>query len=104
MRNLSSLTSWTGHAKPPGLSARLALSLTYQGPLAHALPTSYVEDPDLAFIVGVWDRLADECKRRLVEMAQGNLPTEGVGVKSVLCVKSNLPTRGVADEFNERGQ
>jgi len=31
------------------------------------VPTSHVEDPNLAFIVGLWDRLADECKQRLVE-------------------------------------
>ena len=72
MRNLSNLTSWPGHPKPPGLSARLALSLTHQGPLAHALPTS---DPDLAFIVGMWDRLANEIKARLMEIIQENLPS-----------------------------
>ena len=57
-----------------------------QDRLAHALPTS---DPDLAFIVGLWDRLADECKQRLIEM-----------------VRANLPRQGDADEFdeiNERG-
>jgi hypothetical protein len=45
------------------------------GPLAHTLPTSHVEDPDLALIVGVWDRLADEIKRRVVEIIVANLPT-----------------------------
>jgi hypothetical protein len=28
---------------------------------------------DLAFIVGMWDRLADECKRVLIEIVQANL-------------------------------
>ena len=46
---------------------------THQDRLAHALPTS---DPDLAFIVGLWDRLADECKRRLIAIARANMPTE----------------------------
>jgi hypothetical protein len=52
--------------------------------VAHALPTSHVADPDLAFIVGIWDRLADECKRRLVEIVQGSLTTQATN-----------------DEFNE---
>src|SRR5271157_971942 len=38
---------------------------THQNRLSHVLPTAHVEDPDLAMIVGVWDRLADECKQRL---------------------------------------
>jgi hypothetical protein len=42
---------------------------------AHALPTSRVEDPDLALIVGLWDRLADECKRRLIEIVRANPPS-----------------------------
>jgi hypothetical protein len=54
--------------------------------------------------VKVWDRPADGCKRVLIEMVQANLPTEGVGVKSVLCVESNLATQRVADEFDERGE
>ena len=33
---------------------------THEDRLSHTLPT---EDPDLAFIVKTWDRLADECKR-----------------------------------------
>jgi len=37
------------------------------------LPTS---DPELAFIVGLWDRLADECKQRLIEIVRENLPIE----------------------------
>jgi hypothetical protein len=41
--------------------------------VSHALPTS---DPDLAFIVGLWDRLADECKARLIEVIRENLPSE----------------------------
>ena len=32
------------------------------------------QDPDLAFILGVWDRLTDECKRRLLEITKVNLP------------------------------
>jgi hypothetical protein len=28
--------------------------------------------------VSVWDRLADECKRKLIEMARANLPTQAV--------------------------
>ena len=62
---------------------------SHQRPLAHALPTFHVEDPDLALIVGLWDRLADECKQRMIEM-----------------VRANLPRQGDADEFdeiNERG-
>jgi hypothetical protein len=45
-------------------------------PVAHTLPTSHVEDPDLALIVGLWNRLADECKQRLIEIVRANLPTE----------------------------
>jgi hypothetical protein len=44
---------------------------THQDRLDHALPS---EDPDLAFIVGVWDRLADQCKQRLIEVIRENLP------------------------------
>jgi len=36
------------------------------------LPTS---DPDLAFIVGLWDRLADQIKARLIDIIRENLPT-----------------------------
>ena len=32
--------------------------------------------PDLAFIMGLWDRLADECKARLIEVIRENLPSE----------------------------
>ena len=35
------------------------------------------QDPDLAFILGVWDRLTDECKRRLLEIIKANLPAQG---------------------------
>ena len=45
---------------------------TYRETLSHAVPTS---DPDLAFIVGLWDRLADECKAWLMEIIQENLPS-----------------------------
>ena len=34
-------------------------SPTHQPPLAHILPTSHGQDPDLALIVGVWDRLPE---------------------------------------------
>ena len=27
-------------------------------------------------IVGLWDRLADECKRRLIEMVRANMPRQ----------------------------
>jgi len=57
--------------------------------LAHTLPTSHVEDPDLALIVGLWDRLADECKRRLIEMVRANMPRQ--------CDADEF------DEINERG-
>ncbi len=42
--------------------------------LSHALPTSQTEDTDLALIVGIWDRLADEIKARLIEIIQESLP------------------------------
>jgi len=35
-----------------------------------------VEDPDLALIVGMWDRLADEIKARLIEIIQANSTTK----------------------------
>jgi hypothetical protein len=38
--------------------------------------TLHPNDPDLAFIVGLWDRLADECKARLIEVIRENLPSE----------------------------
>ena len=44
----------------------------HQDRLSHILPTS---DPDLAFIVGIWDRLADEIKQRLIEIVRANLPS-----------------------------
>ena len=46
---------------------------THQDRLAHALPS---EDPDLAFLMGVWDWLADECKQRLIEMVRANMPRQ----------------------------
>jgi len=48
----------------------------HQDRLSHALPTSQTEDSDLALIVGLWDRLADEIKQRLIEMVRANMPTE----------------------------
>ena len=44
----------------------------HQDRLSHALPTS---DLDLAFIVGLWDRLADQIKARLLDVIRENLPT-----------------------------
>jgi len=32
------------------------------------------KDPDLAWITEVWDRLADECKAKLIEIIRENLP------------------------------
>ena len=46
-----------------------------QSSLAHALPTFPIEDLDLALIAGVWDRLADECMRVMIEVVRANLPT-----------------------------
>ena len=45
---------------------------THRDPRSHTLPTS---DPDLAFIVGLWDRLADQIKARLIDIIRENLPT-----------------------------
>jgi hypothetical protein len=59
---------------------------TDQEALAHALPTFRVKDPDLALIVGLWDRLTDECKRRLVKIA-----------------RASRRSRVDQDEFDERG-
>jgi hypothetical protein len=39
------------------------------------LPTFSSEDPDLALIVGIWDRLADQIKARLIEIIQESLPS-----------------------------
>jgi hypothetical protein len=47
----------------------------HQDTLSHALPTSHVEDPDLARIVAIWDRLTEQVKRRLIEL----LPKEWNG-------------------------
>jgi len=48
----------------------------HQDRLSHALPTFSTEDPDLALIVGLWDRLAEVCKQRLIEIVWANRPTE----------------------------
>jgi hypothetical protein len=53
------------------------------------LTTSRVEDPDLALIVGLWDRLTDECKRRVIEMVQADPPSS--------------VDAGEFDEIDERG-
>ena len=47
---------------------------SHQESLAHALPTSHAEDPDIALIVGLWNRLPDECKQRVIEMVRANTP------------------------------
>ncbi len=49
---------------------------THQDRLSHTLPTS---DPDLAFIMETWDRLAGEIKARLIEIVRANLPTDESG-------------------------
>jgi hypothetical protein len=40
------------------------------------LPTSQIADPNLALSVGMWDRMADEIKARLIEIVQANLSKE----------------------------
>lgn len=64
----------------------------HQDRLSHVLPTSQTEDSDLALIVGIWGRLADEIKQRLIEMVRAKLPTRGeeseflayfIGIESV---------------------
>jgi len=44
---------------------------THQNRLDHALIT----DPDLALIVGAWDRLDGQCKARLIKIVRANMPT-----------------------------
>ncbi len=46
----------------------------HQTTLSHTLPTSQDLDPELSFILEVWDRLADECKHQLIETVKMNLP------------------------------
>ena len=70
--------------------------------LAHALPTSL--PTDLAEVVERWQSLSLEIRAGVLELIRSGLPTEGVCVKSVLCVKRNLPTQGIGDEFDERGE
>jgi hypothetical protein len=41
---------------------------------AHTLPTPHTLDPDLAHIVGVWDRLAEEVKETLIRLVNENMP------------------------------
>jgi hypothetical protein len=57
--------------------------------LAHALPTSRVEDPDLALIVGLWDRLSCKCKSRLIAIVHESLTRDDDADEF--------------DEINERG-
>ena len=61
----------TGILENPALLS-LVLPDFEPGRLSHALPTS---DPDLACIVGLWDRLADQIKARLLDVIRENLPT-----------------------------
>jgi hypothetical protein len=70
--------SWysPGASKGQGGGKQEQGETTHQGSLTHALPTLHFEDPDLAFIVEVWSRLADECERRLIEIIQTNLSSE----------------------------
>jgi hypothetical protein len=49
---------------------------TDQGPFSHALPTFSPEDPDLALIVALWDRLGYEIKARLIAIVRENMPGE----------------------------
>jgi hypothetical protein len=44
-------------------------------------------DPDCAEVAAAWDRLADDCKRRLVQIVQ-----------------DSLTTKATSDEFDERGK
>ena len=79
--------------EPPGQDSPHRNSLsgqaeeTHRETLSHALPTS---DPDLALIVGLWDRLADQIKRRIIEVVRANLPRQ--------CDADEI------DEINERGK
>jgi hypothetical protein len=52
--------------------------------------STHALDPDLAFIMEMWDRLADECKQRVFEMVRAKLPRQ--------CDADKF------DEINERGQ
>ena len=38
--------------------------------LAHTLPTSHDLEPDLAFIVGAWDRLPESVRAEIVTMVR----------------------------------
>ncbi len=66
----------------PGLDSPLRNPLsgqgkaTHQETLSHALPTLHTEDQDLALIVGLWDRLADQIKTRLIDIIKENVPSE----------------------------
>jgi hypothetical protein len=46
------------------------------GPLAHNLPTTRdgldIQDPDLAQIVCMWDRLTDDAKRQIMAIIEAN--------------------------------
>src|SRR5204863_7729501 len=68
----------------------------HQGSLSHVLPTSChvrgIEDPDLALIVGIWDRLPDECKHRLIEMVKAELP-EAIKAGIVAMIKASTESR-----------
>ena len=67
-----------GHVAPDSIgrnSLADAVEETHQGRLAHALPS---KDPDLALIVGLWDRLADEFKQRLIGRAETGTQLESI--------------------------
>jgi hypothetical protein len=46
---------------------------THQQPLAHTLPTSRGQDPDLALIVDVWDRLPENVRDGIVAIVKAAL-------------------------------
>lgn len=53
-------------------------TVTHQKSLADALPTSIGEDPGLAVIVGVWDRLPGDVRTAVMAMVKAALtPTNG---------------------------
>jgi hypothetical protein len=45
-------------------------STSHQSALAHILPTSRDQDPDLALIVGAWDRLPEAVRPGIVAMVK----------------------------------
>jgi integrase len=68
----SGLSVYARHNSTRPNSSQDQTETSHQQSLAHALPTSHREDPDLVLIVGLWDTLTDECKRRLIEIVQAD--------------------------------